>query len=94
MKIENNDIDYLIDVTVFLSDLAKHPEDYRYKKNFAAMAAHVRKVYILLLQASSRNEPGVKHLIEKGIKNDSPAAETIRRLCPETESGKLLPYLN
>lgn len=34
MRIENSDIDCLIDVSVFLKVLADHPEDCRHKKPF------------------------------------------------------------
>lgn len=84
MKIENQDIEALIDVSQFLKDLTDHPEDCRYKKDWSKMREHVRKVYIMLLQASSKGTPGIERLIQKGIDDGTPTAEAIRRLCPLT----------
>lgn len=82
MRIENSDIDALIDVSVFLKQMSDHPENCRYKKPFDVWHERVRKTYILLLQASEKGQAGIKHLIKKGIENDSPTATAVRVFCP------------
>lgn len=84
MKIENSDIDCLIDISVFLKELAEHPEYCRFKRPFEVWHERLRKTYILLLQASEKGQSGIEHLIKKGIENDSMAAEAVRKLCPKT----------
>lgn len=82
MKIENSDIDCLIDISVFLKGLSNHPENCRFKEPFEIWHSHIRKVYILLLQASEKGNAGTKHLTEKGINNDNATSDAIRLLCP------------
>jgi hypothetical protein len=82
MKIENSDIDCMIDISVFLKELADHPEDCRHKKPFDVWHERLRKVYILLLNASEKGQTGIEHLIKKGVQNDSPIGETVKLLCP------------
>lgn len=82
MRIENSDIDCLIDVSVFLKVLADHPEDCRHKKPFEIWHERIRKVYILLLNASEKGQAGVEHLVKKGVQDDSPVGEAVKLLCP------------
>lgn len=82
MRIENSDIDALIDISVFIKELADHPENCRHKKPFSAWHERIRKVYILLLNTSEKGQAGIDHLIKKGIANDSETATAIRLLCP------------
>ena len=63
MKIENSDIDCMIDISVFLKQMADHPEDCRYLKPFNVWHERLRKVYILLLNASEKGQLGIKHLV-------------------------------
>jgi len=83
-RIENSDIDCMIDVSVFLADLAKNPQDCRHKKPFEIWHERLRKIYILLLNASEKGQPGIEHLIKKGIANDTAAGKAVTLLCPHT----------
>lgn len=82
MKIENSDIDCLIDISVFLKSMADHPEDCRHKKPFHIWHERLRKVYILLLNSSEKGQSGIEHLVKKGIREDSETATAIKLLCP------------
>lgn len=82
-KIEASDIDALVDTVEILCnlrDLNVLPSE---KEKFSRLAQHTRKVYILLLNASERGQLELKRLCESGIADDKPAAEAIRRLCPD-----------
>lgn len=82
MKIENSDIDCMIDISVFLKELADHPENCRHKKPWAVWHERIRKVYILLLNSSEKGQAGFDYLIKKGIANDSETVTAIKLLCP------------
>jgi hypothetical protein len=72
----------MIDISVFLKGLAEHPEDCRYKKPFDIWHERLRKVYILLLNASEKGQSGIKYLVKKGVQNDSSVCEAVKLLCP------------
>ena len=84
MRIEQSDIDCLIEVSVWLKSMAEAPDDSVFKKRFCEWHERLRKVYILLMQVSDKRQQGLEQLIKKGIADDSPAAVAIRNLCPHT----------
>lgn len=84
MRIENSDIDCLIDISVLLKKLASHPTMCFYRHPYSVWHERVRKVYILLLNASEKGQMGIKDLVEKGVKDDSPVANAVRVLCPKS----------
>jgi hypothetical protein len=82
-KIETSDVDALIEVTEYMknfADIQVIPDD---KAKFNTLAQHVRKVYILLLNASERGQLELKRLCNTGIPDDEPATAAIKALCPD-----------
>lgn len=82
MRITNEDIDALIDVASILRNLAdiqRTPDD---ELKFRTQCHHVRKVYILLIKASSREIIDLHQLIFEGIVDDPQLDKAITALCP------------
>ena len=82
-RIENSDIDALIEVVEYLknfADIQVIPDD---KRKFVLLAQHTRKVYILLLNASERGQLELKRLCETGTPEHSALSVAIRALCPD-----------
>lgn len=82
MRITNTDIDAMIDVSVELNMLAKNALLPATKAKHLRQCHHVRKVYILLLQASGRDPIDLKQLCFDGISDEKQVCDSIRRLCP------------
>lgn len=85
MKIENSDIDALMEASIWLKSAAESPDFCDSKAKFEALHQRVRKVYILLLNATARGQLELKRLCEKGIGDYTPTAEAIRALCPDLD---------
>lgn len=83
MRIENSDIDALIEVSIWLKAMAEVPVYCESRKKFEELRQRTRKVYILLLNATQNGQLELKRLCEKGVDDNSPTAEAIRRLCPD-----------
>lgn len=88
MKIEQGDIDCLIEVSVYLKSLADFPESASCGTTLLEWRQRVQKIYILLLQASEKGQLGLKALTAQGVPDDSAAAKAIRALCPFTAPKK------
>jgi hypothetical protein len=88
MRIEQRDIDTLIDVTVWLKTLAQLPDDSVFKAPMKQWYQTTRKIYILLLNASEKGQPGLKDLCKKGVDDKGTVANAIRRLCPDILADK------
>jgi len=84
MRIEQSDIDCLIELSVWLKSLADLPVGDNMKVPVVEWHERVRKVYILLMQASDKGQLGLERLTKEGISDDSAAAKAIRALCPKT----------
>ena len=82
MKILHSDIECLIDLSAILKELEEHPEYCYRKKPWGLMRERVRKVYMMLLNASEKGEKGFEELYKRGIDDDTDAAKAIRTLCP------------
>ena len=82
MKLHNSDIDALIDVTVDLENFAAQIENPERRQKYIAMAERVRKVYIFLLHAQSRNQLDFGKLFTEGIDDNSPTIAAVKAMCP------------
>jgi hypothetical protein len=82
VKILPSDIDALIEAVEYIknfADIQILPAD---KAKFDTLAQHVRKVYILLLNATEKGQMELKRLCDKGIPDNTDTAAAIRTLCP------------
>lgn len=84
MRIEQSDIDCLIEVSVFFKGLREAPGVIQFCPSMSDWHERLRKIYILLMQASDKGQLGLECLIKKGISEDTAAAKAIRALCPHT----------
>jgi hypothetical protein len=82
MKITNNDIDALIDVSVHLNILAGKTTEPVLKNMYTRQCHHVRKIYLMLLHASGRDPLDLRQLCFEGIAEDAAIVAGIKRLCP------------
>ena len=84
MRIEQNDIDCLIEISVFFKSLVDAPKSVVMCTSMREWHERLRKIYILLMQASDKGQLGLERLVKEGIPDNSAAAEAIRALCPHT----------
>jgi hypothetical protein len=93
MKILKSDIDALIDAAHSLQGIANDlrdknalqvigPEQLKLADFYQGMAHRCRKVYILLLWASTQNEWPMHRLCVEDLPDDALVNEAIRNLCP------------
>jgi len=76
------DIDSLIDVSVELNRQAQADTDPLYANMHRRQCHHVRKIYLLLLQASGRDREDLRQLCFTGISDEIDVVTGIKRLCP------------
>jgi hypothetical protein len=81
MKITNNDIDALIEASVVLNGLAFGKLPSHKCDALLKICHHVRKVYILLLNASGREIIDLKQMTVEGFVCKQELEEAINRLC-------------
>ena len=86
MRITNTDIDALIDVSLVLRNLADMQVLQSEQAKFRGMCYHVRKIYILLLKASSHKAIDLHQLIFEGIMDDPALDYAIKSLFPEGDT--------
>ena len=82
MRITNMDIDSLIDVSVELQRQSNKDTDPMYSNMHRRQCHHVRKIYLLLLQASGRDREDLRQLCFTGISDELDVVTGIKRLCP------------
>ena len=82
-RIESSDIDALIDISEILCNLRDLNVLASEKNKFEALHQRVRKVYILLLNASEKGQMKLQQLCTIGIPDNSRTAAAIRTLCPD-----------
>ena len=82
-KINQTDIEALIEVSTWLKSMANVPDECESKKKFNVLHQHVRKVYMVLLQASDFGQQTIEQLMRKGLSDETLRAAAIRTLCPD-----------
>lgn len=82
MKIEQRDIDCLIDLSVWLKSMIDGDNSGIFGPRFIEWHERVRKIYILLLMASDKGQLDLSSLTKKGVPEDCSTAQAIRLLCP------------
>ena len=82
MRITNMNIDALIDVSIELNRQAESDTNPLYRNMHLRQCHHVRKIYLLLLQASGRDREDLRQLCFTGISDELDVVTGIKRLCP------------
>lgn len=86
MRITNADIDALIDTAQILKNLEDMNMLPAEKLKFRTLCHHVRKVYILFLQASGREIIDLRQMVFDGVIDDPELDTAITALCPSAVS--------
>lgn len=82
-RIENSDIDALIEVVEYLKNFADIQVLPSQNQKFNILAQHTRKVYILLLNASDKGQLELKRICYSGLPEHAAVSVAIRVLCPD-----------
>jgi hypothetical protein len=82
MKIENSDIDALVETVGLLMTLAKKETNNTACGKLRNLASRVRKIYILLLHASGWTIADLKQMTLSNIYCDPELSKAIDALCP------------